>query len=350
MRVTSSAGKRADAQDRRVADEHQPIGDPLDEVVLGLDALDRIPLVEQDDHRAPSLLGEARDALVLVGQSDERVDDEQRHLRAVDRPHRAHEAVVLDVLLDLGGATDTGGVDEPVRAAFALDQRVDRVARRARDLAHDGALGACELVQQRRLAGVRPADDRDVDDVLVDLGLDVGQDGDDLVEDVAGPVTVRRRDGPRLAEAEVPELEALVLATRGVHLVHRKEDRPVRALQHARDSLVFGGEARLAVHEKDDRIGFLGGDEGLRLDGCLELVDRAGLDATGVDEQEVLPVPVGAMIRPVARDTASLVDDGLGLLCYSVHERRLAHVGPADNCDDGQRHVAHLLFGRVTGG
>ena len=231
-------------------------------------------------------------------------------------------------------------------AALALDERVDGVAGGARDLAHDRALGSRELVEQRRLAGIGPTDDRDVDDVLFDLGLYVRKDRDDLVEDVAGTVTVRRRDGPRLAQAEVPERVRLVFPTGRVHLVDGKEHRAVGALEHARDGLVLGGETRLAVHEEYDRVGLVGGDERLVLDGGLELVDGAGLDAARVDEQEVLPVPVCAMVRTVARDATGLVHDGLGGLRDSIDERRLAHVRSADDGDDGQRHRAHLLFGR----
>ena len=42
-----------------------------------------------------------------------------------------------------------------------VDRRLERVARRARDLRHDRALGADERVEERRLAGVGPAQDRD---------------------------------------------------------------------------------------------------------------------------------------------------------------------------------------------
>jgi len=66
----------------------------------------------------------------------------------------------------------------------------------------------------------------------------------------------------------------------------------------------------------------------------LELIGAAGLDPAGVDEEEVDPVPVGSMVAAVARDAACLVDDGLGSLRDSVDERRLAHVGAADDCDD----------------
>ena len=52
-----------------------------------------------------------------------------------------------------------------------------------------------------------------------------GQRLDDLVEDVARAVTVRRRDGPGLPEPERPELVDLVVAVGRVHLVDREEGR-----------------------------------------------------------------------------------------------------------------------------
>ena len=47
------------------------------------------------------------------------------------------------------------------RARRPVDRRLERVAGRARDLRHDRALGADERVEERRLSGVGPAEDRD---------------------------------------------------------------------------------------------------------------------------------------------------------------------------------------------
>ncbi len=99
-----------------------------------------------------------------------------------------------------------------------------------------------------------------------------------------------------------------------------------------------------AVDEEDDDVGLLGGEQRLIADRRLEVVDRAGLDAAGVDEHELDAVPVRAVIAAVARDAARLVNDGLGRLGDTVHERGLADVRSADHGDDGKCHDACSLF------
>ena len=148
-------------------------------------------------------------------------------------------------------------------------------------------------------------------------------------------MAVRGRDGPRRVEAERPELVGLVVAAGRVHLVDREERGASGALEDASDLLVLGREAGLAVDDEDDRVGLLGGHEGLRADRGLELVGGlARLDTAGVDEQEVDAVPVGVVVAAVARDAARLVHDGVGGLGDAVHERRLAHVRATDDSDD----------------
>ena len=69
-----------------------------------------------------------------------RVDQDERHVGALGRLERAQLRVVLDPLPLPALAAQAGGVDEHERAAVALEDRVDRVARRARHLVDDRAL------------------------------------------------------------------------------------------------------------------------------------------------------------------------------------------------------------------
>src|SRR6185295_15640019 len=61
---------------------------------------------------------------------------------------------------------------------------------------------------------------------------------------------------------------------------------------------------------------------------CGQVVDTAR-----VDQQEVLPVPVGEELLAIARHARCLVHDGLPGLGQAVDERRLAHVRVADDRD-----------------
>ena len=93
------------------------------------------------------------------------VDDEQRHVAAVDGRQRADDRKALQRLVGDGAlAPDTGGVDQHVFLHVRRGEpRVAGVARRARDVGDHHALLAKQPVDQRRLAHVRLARHGDLD-------------------------------------------------------------------------------------------------------------------------------------------------------------------------------------------
>ena len=223
--------------------------------------------------------------------------------------------------------------------AVALHDGVDGVARRASNVGHDRAVGAQDAVEQRRLTGVGTADDGDVQrvgELIGDLVLFLRKQGHDVIEQVARAVAVQGRERRGLADTERIELpDAVVLSIGVVELVHQQKDRLVAALEHASDRLVLLGDAGAAVDHKQDDGSFLGGGEGLVADGRgKDVVALERLDATRVDDGELAAVPIGRVIRAVARDAAGLVDDGVRGLGQAVNERGLAHVGASDDGDD----------------
>ena len=121
----------------------------------------------------------------------------------------------------------------------------------------------------------------------------------------------RKRRG--LADAERIELpDVVVLAVGVIELVHQQKDRLVGALEHAGDRFVLLSDAGAAVDHKQDDGGFLGGGERLVADGRGEdVVALERLDTARVDDGELAAVPVGRVIRTVARDAAGLMDDGV---------------------------------------
>ena len=139
------------------------------------------------------------------------------------------------------------------------------------------------------------------------------------------------RNRPRIAQAELVELPHLVHFVRRVHLVDRKHDGLVRLAEDSCNLLVVGVDARFAVDEEHDQIGFAGGER-LGADRALERVVGSHFDAAGVDEREVHAVPIGFMVGSVAGHAAHLVHDGLVGLGYAVHEGGFAHVGPSHHC------------------
>ena len=122
------------------------------------------------------------------------VDEHQRDICTFRGLERAELGVVLDALAEAPLAAQAGGVHEHERAVAALEHRVDRIAGRAGNLGDDHSLASEQLVHEARLADVRPAEDRDADRVVRQLGpgrLSVHlQVVEDLVEEVAGSVPV----------------------------------------------------------------------------------------------------------------------------------------------------------------
>ena len=178
----AGADPRLPARQRLLQRRHQPVDVPagprgdvdprrplhLDEVALDLAVevvapllVDEVPLVERDHQRPARLAHRLDDPQVLLGDRLRAVDDEHRHLGALDRGLGAQRGVVLVARRGLHPLADAGGVDEAPGLPAELDQLVDRVDRRTRRVVDDHPVLACELVQQRGLADVGSADDRD---------------------------------------------------------------------------------------------------------------------------------------------------------------------------------------------
>ena len=88
--------------------------------------------------------------------------------------------------------------------AVALHDGVDGVARGAGNVGHDGAVGAQDAVEQRGLTGVGAADDGHVQrigELVGDFVLLLGQQGHDVVEQVARAVAVQGRERRGLTDA-----------------------------------------------------------------------------------------------------------------------------------------------------
>ena len=129
----------------------------------------------------------------------------------------------------------------------------------------DRALLAEQLVEERRLADVRPAEDRDADRVVVghDAARDAGQAVEHLVEQVAGVRAVQRRDRERVAEAEAVQLERERRLRRVVDLVREQQHVLLRLAQDLRELLVARRDAGARVDDEQHEVGL--GDRGARL-------------------------------------------------------------------------------------
>ena len=163
---------------------------------------------------------------------------------------------------------------------------------------------------------------------------------DEPVEQVAGAEALRGRDGHRVAEPEPVEVVREREVARRVDLVRDEHDGHVAAAQEVGDLLVARPHAGTRVDDehRDLRVGQRGARLVLDRDGERVLVVE--VHAAGVDQRERAPVPVGLELLAVARDARALVHDRLARLGEAVHQRRLAHVGVAD---DGDLHASISL-------
>ena len=119
------------------------------------------------------------------------VDEDERDVGTLGRLACAQLRVVLDALPVPALAADARGVDEDEGAIAAFEDGVDRVAGRAGRLRHDHAVVAEDRVQERRLADVRPPEDRDANRIVRSL-LAAGsrQLLDDDVQEVTAAVSL----------------------------------------------------------------------------------------------------------------------------------------------------------------
>ena len=335
--VEPLAGLCGDEDDRRIGHEG--------EILLELRAVflhrlvvlfDGVPLIDRDDAALARLVRDAGDLRILLGEADRRVDQDHADVGAVDRHLGAQIAVVLDGVLHLALAAQAGRIDERERAEPVLDRRIHGVARRARDVGDDAAVLAGNAVDERRLADVRLADDRHLDDLALLFVLRLlGQMLEDGVQQVAGAVAVHRRNLNRVAEAEVVELIEIDrrLAER-VAFVDADDHRHIAALEHLRDVEIRRHHARAHVGHKDDDVRRV--DRDLRLRAHLREDDvlRFRLDAARIDEREAAVFPLALAEDAVARDARRILHNGKALSDQLVEQSRFADIRSADNRHD----------------
>ena len=330
------AGQRGDADDRCIVDEHQAVVDRLAQLVERLAAFDDVSFVHEHHHGATALGREAGNTLVLVGQTERRIDHKYGHIGAVDSAHGANEAVILDVFVDFGPLAQTRRIDDGVELTVVFDHRVDGIASRARNVAYDGPVTTDEPVGQRALPRIGTTDDGDVDgvDLLFLLHLDIFDMADNLVEKVARPMPMHRRNGPRVTKTQAVKLPNPVFFTGSVHLVDGKHNGLAAALQDASDLQVIGRRSGFSIDQKHDGVRLLGRHDGLVADGLLESVLVAHLDTARIDQREVNAIPIRLMVGAVARYAAHFVHDRVLRTRDAVDERGFAHIRSADYGDN----------------
>jgi hypothetical protein len=274
----------------------------------------------------------------------------------------AQHRVALDPAIDRPAAADAGGVDQDHRLAVQLDGAVDRVARRPRHVADDHPLVAEHLVDEGRLAGVRPSHHRhprrrhlnllELRQLFLGelipfegrylplralLGLVLRrQPLDDRIGQVARVPAVLCTDAHGRVEAESVELCGLRLAAVVIDLVDHQDDRLAGAPQPIGQLMVERRDARRHVDQEQDQVRLLDRNPRLDLHPLLDVAARLELEATGIDHGEVPAAPVGLAVGAVAGRARHVLDDHHALADEAVEERGLADVRTADDGDHGE--------------
>src|SRR5581483_387373 len=322
----------------------------LPEGRLAFRRLDEVDLVHDDDQALPRLERVAGDVLVLGEHAGGSLDDEEHGVRALHRGDAAQQAVALEPVAARRLAANARRVDQDDRHSFELELRVHRVARRARRRAHERALVAQERVEQRRLADVRAAHDREPVGVLVPRALLLRgrQHLDHAIEQVADAEAMLRREQAGLVEAELEQLMREVAFRVRVGLVRGDDDYASGPAQQARDVAVDRRETLADVEHEQDELRLVDRYARLRLDRRARLVlRRVEVQPGGVDHRELAAAPLGDAVQAVAGQPGGGVDDRLAIAEQAVEERRLADVGAANDGDDRPGH-SRILTLRTT--
>jgi hypothetical protein len=146
---------------------------------------------------------------------------------------------------------------------------------------------------------------------------------------------------------EVEELEVVGLL-RVVDLVGDEDPGLPRAAEQVDDPRVARMHARLGVDDEQHQVGL--GDRLLHLTLDRDVHRQVGVldQAAGVHEPEGTSLPLGEREVAVTRGARLLADDGGVVPDDAVEERRLAHVGAADERDD--RDISHCPRSRRAQG
>ena len=124
---------------------------------------DVVPLVD-GKHQRPALLDHgAQQARVLLGDVVLRVHDDDHHVGGLDGLQGLDHAEFLDRLLDPRAAPQARRIDQRIALAVALEGHHDGIARGARLVVGDQPILAQQAIDQRALADVGAAYDRDLD-------------------------------------------------------------------------------------------------------------------------------------------------------------------------------------------
>ena len=303
--------------------------------------LDQVPLVDREHQRPALFLHHPGELQILLLERVGRVDHEHDRLGEAHRAQRVGRRQAFELARHLRLAPETGGVDQAHCAALPGPRHGDRVAGDAGLGAGQHPLFAEQAVDQRRFAGVGPAEDRELEGAGLFAasgcagGRFAGRADAERTERVVKPVQAfavlgRKRD--RLAEAEREGLDPSRLARASFAFVGDEDHRQTEAAKPGGEAAIERRQAGAGVDQQQHRVGAGERGFGPEAHARFEAFGRL-LESGGVDDGEVEIAEARIGLAPVARHAGRVVHQGELLPRQAVEQGGLADVGPADDGD-----------------
>ncbi len=275
---------------------------------------------------------------VLSGDAFGEVDHQDAKVAAADRLFGAHRGKDLDRVVALATGTQTGGVDQG--EIFVLERigKVDRVAGGAGDAGNDRAFILQDGVHQRGFAGVRFADDGELDaDFFRDFGdgfsfgNERSDDGVDFIAELAEISAVFGGDKNAGTESEAGEIGESRFVFGIVDLVEDEQHWGFGFAELLGKRLVDRREAVVGINDKKDQIRRFHRD--VRFDRHLiaETVVDIRTDTTGIDQRARSDGGFRRSRDAVAGDAGLVMDDRNLSPGEAIEERGFSDVRASDN-------------------
>lgn len=254
---------------------------------------------------------------------------------------------MLDAHANLAAAADASGVHELYLAAIVPQDGAVDVSGSACPVGDDGLLFFGERIEERALADVRAAEQRDADAVGRFNFLCGRNVLHECIEQFTHASVLGGAGWEDGLDAEpVKALEVMAPGT--VNLVD-DEEYWLAALQcDACDAAVFFADWDVRLNDDPYDVGAVDGLCDLFLDGELELV-LGRFHAGGVDQPKIVLLPARLGHHAVTSGTSLCGHDSLTALEDSIKQAALAHVGTANNSHDRKffRHIV-IHYNRGT--
>ena len=276
---------------------------------------------------------------ILGLKTGRRVDQQQGDIGAIERAHGAHGGplVCRRARGNLATLANTRGVDEGDLTPCMQQRLVDGIAGCAGHRAHYRALTSNELVEEARLADVRPTDDRDGY-----LALDIGatrilwqrfESLNDDVKEVARTDAVLRAHRVESIKPKDGELLSGAIAFNVVRLIRNQDDRLTAAAQQLRNLRVARVRTGGCINEEKDQVGGINRDARLILHSNLNRIANRGLHAPRINHAEAHPIPLNDADQSIAGRASAIFNDRTSFTNKSIEQGALSDIRATD-----QRH------------